>query len=172
MYFPANLRQKKSARARCCPIGSQRRGGGAKTPPLGWRTGEGAKMAEWGVPRALACGPGAGPPREAECVRNLITQDEYFPDLRCFYSQLNILNSGLGKNSCVDCSMRRPGSSIPLRSPVRCGCLSTDYLMVQDAKTAFLLLHVRLNTEKPWGCSCPVGVRKKINNWLGSSAVF
>lgn len=29
-------------------------------------------------------------------VRNHITQDEYFPDLRCFYIQLNILNSGLG----------------------------------------------------------------------------
>lgn len=61
-------------------------------------------------------------------VRIHITQDEYFPDLRCFYIQLNILNSGLGTNSYVDCSVRRPGSSILLLSPVRCRCLSTDYL--------------------------------------------
>ncbi|EDL27961.1 mCG63513, isoform CRA_b [Mus musculus] len=42
------------------------------------------------------------------------------------YAQL--LGPGELRNSYVDCSVRRPGSSILLLSPVRCRCLSTDYL--------------------------------------------
>uniref|UniRef100_A0ABK0LBV6 Calcineurin-like EF-hand protein 1 n=1 Tax=Rattus norvegicus TaxID=10116 RepID=A0ABK0LBV6_RAT len=46
-----------------------------------------------------------------EFVKEPVTQGGYLPDLRCFYIQLNILNSGLGKNFYVDCSVRHPDSS-------------------------------------------------------------
>lgn len=52
---------------------------------------------------------------------------------------------------CVDCSVRCPGSSVPLLSPVRCGCLSTDYLHGLGCKDCFSLTSPSDSTQKTPG---------------------
>lgn len=67
--------------------------------------------------------------------RNFSTQDEYCHDLRCFYIQLRIQNSGLGKNFYVVFSVGHPGSLMQSLSLVKCWWLSTGASMVWSGET-------------------------------------
>ncbi|XP_076424533.1 uncharacterized protein LOC143272646 [Peromyscus maniculatus bairdii] len=66
MYLPANLRRKESARARCCPISTQRWGGTFRVPAPG--VADRRRSKDGGVRRSPAAGlrARAGLPREAE----------------------------------------------------------------------------------------------------------
>lgn len=105
------------------------------------------------MPRAAGLRARGRPPARSgvlvlDRVRNLITQDEYFPDLKVLLYLAPHSELRTWHEFCVDCSVRCPGSSIPLLSPVRCGCLRQIYLHGLGCKDCFSLTSPSDTTQK------------------------